>query len=221
MKIMSTLAHCGNKMVEIVRDILVPEDLKVRKLMALPPETMFVLLPKSPVYMQDVYVLFDYGNKVVKLVVKKIKYKNNWNLRKRIAFYLYEEILNITSDMTLLDEIPPLLVPMPMSLSEKRKRGFNQCEEICKEIHKLAGKSLDVSFNTLKKIRETKRQTELGRNERTENLKNSMAADGKAVRGRICFVLDDVYTTGASFAEAKRALRVAGVNRIIGLFIAH
>jgi ComF family protein len=205
---------------EATLGILVPEDTKIQKLLNLPAGTMRDLLPKSPVYMKDIFVIFDYQNKIVRLIVKSIKYKNNYSLRKRIAVYLNEEITDISSEVALFHGTPPLLVPMPMSNKEKRSRGFNQCEELCREIKKLSGVNIEVSYDTLKKVRETERQTTLSREKRTENVKGSMAAESSAL-GRVIIVLDDVYTTGASLTEARRALLSAGAKRVIGLFIAH
>jgi len=157
----------------------------------------------------------------VRLIVKSIKYKNNAGLRKRIAGYLYEELLDISSEIALFEGAPPLLVPMPMSKVEKRKRGFNQCEELVREIKKIGGDNIEVSYNTLKKVRETERQTKLSREERMENIKNSMQAENKIIKNKTIIILDDVYTTGASLLEARRALLSSGAKRVIGLFIAH
>jgi ComF family protein len=208
------------RIVECVQNFLVPEDIKVQKLLNMPAGTMRDLLPKSPVYMKDIFVLFDYQNKMVRTIVKSIKYKDNASLRKRIAGILYEEITELSSDITLFEGAPPVLVPMPMSKLEKRKRGFNQCEELCQEIKKLGGENIEVSYNTLKKVRETQRQTKLGREERAENVKDSFHAEPMQ-KIKTVIVLDDVYTTGASLAEARRALLSAGFRRVYGLFIAH
>jgi predicted amidophosphoribosyltransferase len=228
---------------EAIADILAPEDIKIQKLLGLPAGIMRDLLPKSPVYMKDIFVLFDYQNKIVRFIVKSIKYKNNANLRKRIAGYLYEEILDLSSEIALFEGAPPLLVPMPMSKKEKRNRGFNQCEELVREIKKIGGDNIEVSYNTLKKVRETERQTKLSREERALNVEGSMCAflkspsnfsglndkatikmqrpDQSVGKAKTVIVLDDVYTTGASLAEARRALLSAGASRVIGLFIAH
>lgn len=211
------------KIVECVKNLLAPESAKVQRLLDLSAPLMRELLPKSPVRMQDIFVLFDYQNQAVRTLVKTIKYKNNANLRGRLALYLYEEVVDISSEIALFDGSVPILVPMPMSKMEKRKRGFNQCEELVREIKKLGGDNIEVSYNTLKKVRETARQTKLGRAERTKNVENSMMAAPSAQDGhlRTVIVLDDVYTTGASFTEARRALLSVGAKKVIGLFIAH
>ena len=233
MPILKSASNWVKMALKTIQDLLVPEDIKIQKLLDLPTGTMRDILPKSPVYSKDIFVLFDYQNKIVRLIVKSIKYKINVNLRKRIAGYLYEEIVDISSEIALFEGAPPLLVPMPMSKDEKRNRGFNQCEELVREIKKLGGQNIEVSYNTLKKVRETERQTKLGKEERVENIKNSMCAflrnemttkmqhPERSEGERVVIVLDDVYTTGASLLEARRALLSAGAKRVIGLFIAH
>ena len=94
---------------EIVQDILVPEDKRIENLLRIDAGTMRMLLPKSPVYTKDIFVLFDYHNKIVRLMVKLIKYKNNASLRKRVAAYLYEELLEISSDISLFEGAAPIL----------------------------------------------------------------------------------------------------------------
>lgn len=208
-----------------LRDLFVPEDARTKRLMDIPAATMRELLPRSPVYSKNIVTLFDYQNKIIRLVVKSIKYKNNASLRRRVAGYLYDELLEIASEIALFEGAPPILLPMPMSKKEKRERGFNQTEELCDEIKKLAGENIELSSDILKKTRETERQTKLSRELREQNVKNSMAVDTNVITSvitdRVCIVLDDVYTTGASLAEARRALLAAGAKRVIGLFIAH
>lgn len=222
MKLVETLRQLITNLLNLTEDILVPEDALTQKLLLLGPSLMRDLLPTSPVNMKDIFVLFDYQNKTVKTIVKSIKFKNNSNFRKRVAGYLYEEIINLSEDISLFHGSPPIIVPMPMSKLEKRKKGFNQCEELCREIEKIGNKDLHTSFNILKKVRETKRQTTLSREERLLNVQNSMITNPNIdIKNRVFIVIDDVYTTLATFYEAERALKQSGAKRVIGLFIAH
>jgi len=212
------------KLAGFLIDLLAPEEQRLNRLLSLDEESMKRLLPSSPVRINDVFVLFDYRNKIVKMIIKSIKYKNNLSMKNRIAGYLCDEIIEISSDVALFDGSPPLLVGMPMSKNEKLNRGFNQTEELVFDIRRLSGNNIEISTAVLEKFRETKRQTSLGKKERAQNVKNSMAANPRElakIKNRTIIVLDDVYTTLASFNEAKRALLADGAKRVIGLFIAH
>ena len=141
-------------LINLVRDFLIPENNEVKKLMSINEGDMKMLLPNSKVNQKDVIVLFDYKNEIVRLLVKLIKYKNTRNLRNRIASYIYEEILEFLREEALIFEKELILIPMPMSPLEKRKKGFNQCEEICSDVKKISADTLLTSNKILLKIKE-------------------------------------------------------------------
>ncbi|HEY5383535.1 MAG TPA: phosphoribosyltransferase family protein, partial [Candidatus Paceibacterota bacterium] len=71
------------------------------------------------------------------------------------------------------------------------------------------------SPRALERTRATMPQQGLERHQRLKNVKNSMQVKNpEAVAGRVCIVVDDVTTTGATFAEAKRALKAAGAKEV-------
>ncbi len=74
--------------------------------------------------------------------------------------------------------------------------------------------ALQYAPNALQRIVDTKTQQGLPRAVRLKNVKNSMLADERLVSGRVCVVVDDVTTTGATLAEATRALKAAGAARV-------
>ncbi len=74
----------------------------------------------------------------------------------------------------------------------------------------------------LERTRHTAPQQGLPRHARLHNVTDSMEVREPArVRGRVCIVVDDVATTGATLAEAARALKHAGARRVHTLALAH
>lgn len=109
----------------------------------------------------------------------------------------------------------PLLIPIPMHGVRRRERGHNQTEVLSEAALKYAASFYDYAPRALMRVRHTPAQQGLAKHERVENLKGSMhVQDDSLVRGRVCVVVDDVSTTGATFAEATRALKAAGAARV-------
>jgi len=100
-----------------------------------------------------------------------------------------------------------LLVPVPLGAARQRRRGYNQGAAIARPLGRLAG--LPVAEAALARIRETRTQTRLAPDARRANLAGAFRA-GAGVRGRRLVLVDDVFTTGATLAEAAGALLAAG-----------
>lgn len=112
------------------------------------------------------------------------------------------------------------LVPVPSSTSAFVRRGFSP-------VHMLLGSPATSSFpdgtQVLDVLRKTWRhpaagglpggQKGLGRGARASRVRGSMHVPRRkldAVAGRRCIIVDDVLTTGATLAEAARALHEGG-----------
>ncbi|MBP7770721.1 MAG: ComF family protein [Candidatus Pacebacteria bacterium] len=73
----------------------------------------------------------------------------------------------------------------------------------------------DYTPRALTRIKATPEQQKLDRAKRLKNVAGSMQVENpELVEGRTCVVVDDVTTTGATLAEAKRALKAAGARRV-------
>lgn len=104
-----------------------------------------------------------------------------------------------------------IIVPVPMSESELKARGFNQSELLAEEI----GKRLDIPvLPALVKNRDTAAQKNLGRKEREKNLSGAFACVFKEVYGRKILLVDDVFTTGATANECARVLLKARAKEV-------
>jgi len=162
----------------------------------------------------NVLSFFKYQNPLVRETIKQIKYKRGKELARIIALIIYSELLEELSDLNLFENFNnPVLVPVPMSMSEKRERGYNQVEILIDEIVKASGGNLHSDFNLLQKTKSTSRQTELKREERLRNVKGAFKVSPRA-RGKNIILVDDVMTTGATINEARHVLEQAGVRNV-------
>ena len=122
---------------------------------------------------------------------------------------------------------PSVLVPIPLAPKRLRQRGYNQSDALAASLGRLW--RLPVSRDLLTRTRETATQTALTPETRLANVAGAFTAEGP-VSGRLTpgrrpgvsrdttFVLvDDVFTTGATLAEAARALAQAGARRVFGV----
>ena len=96
-----------------------------------------------------------------------------------------------------------LAVPVPTSFAAMRRRGYRVVELLLRR----AGVPSTSALTATRRIAD---QRTLDIATRWQNLEGSFAARG--VAGRQVVVIDDVVTTGATVAEAARALRAAGAE---------
>lgn len=112
-----------------------------------------------------------------------------------------------------------IIIPIPLERKRLKWRGFNQAEEIAKELANFF--EIPLISDCLIKIRETLPQTELSEKERKENLKGAFLVKNKEkIKKKKILLVDDVYTTGSTLEEAARVLKEAGAKEIIGIVVA-
>lgn len=125
-----------------------------------------------------------------------------------------------------------LVVPMPSSPASVRRRGFEPAAELARSLPRLLGHSLpnlELVYVPALRYRRSfpapgaSSQKLLGRQARSRRMHGALtlrqpvggwAGRRLDVAGELCLLCDDVVTTGASFAEAERVLRLAGAEPI-------
>ena len=126
---------------------------------------------------------------------------------------------------TLLDRFPwperfgriDLVVPVPLAPEKLQRRGFNQAESLFRD---WAGKRW-TWCDALQRLRPTKVQWQLRRDERTENVHNAFAVKETIDVGKKHILLvDDIFTTGATLEACAHALKQKGAASVTGLVIA-
>jgi len=104
---------------------------------------------------------------------------------------------------------------VPLHDKRRKARGFDQAEELAKQLSRLTGKPF---VNALKRGRNTPTQTKLSAAERRENVRGAFESICP-VSGRIVLV-DDVLTTGATAAECAGVLLKSGAQSVVILTFA-
>ncbi len=152
-----------------------------------------------------------YHERAVRALVWELKYRASSRACALAGEYLADLLLAEAEETigTLL------LIPMPMHQARRKERGHNQTELLCETALKFLSGGFSYDPHILERTRATMPQQGLERHERLKNVKNSMLIKNpETVKGRICIVVDDVTTTGATFIEAKRALKAAGASEV-------
>ena len=167
--------------------------------------------------LNDLYWAVEYKNPLIKNLINLFKYEP---FVKELAMPLASLI---TDHFQLLECQPNfsnfILIPVPLEKRKLKWRGFNQSEEIGKEISKFL--NIPLINDILFKIKETLPQVELSEKEREENIKGVfIIRNRKKISGKKILLVDDVYTTGSTMEECSQVLKKAGATEVIGIVIA-
>jgi len=109
----------------------------------------------------------------------------------------------------LADELPDVIVPVPLHRRRLAVRGFNQAEEIAAPVAECFGLPLRIDACT--RIRHTNEQTSLTGRARRRNLRAAFVG-GRHLDGLRIAIVDDVLTTGTTACAVAAALRMAGAS---------
>ena len=196
------------------------------KPLLLPPDSKSGKCPRcSDKKLSGLYFALPYKEKALtKKLIYQFKYQPYLKeLAKTLASILIEHFV-ISEKNT--DEIwnNGILIPVPLDKKKLKIRGYNQSEELAKELATVL--QVPVISDILIKIKPTAPQMELSKEEREKNLlaafsiKNCGTSDVPQFKGKKIFLVDDVYTTGSTMEECARVLRDAGAKSVWGICIA-
>jgi predicted amidophosphoribosyltransferase len=103
-----------------------------------------------------------------------------------------------------------LPVLIPSTRSAWRRRGYHPSRSVLARAHIL----VPPLWRALRLSRQTADQAGLNAVQRSGNRRGSFVAS-KRLAGRTCLIVDDIVTSGATIAEAARAIQAAG-GRVAG-----
>ena len=163
------------------------------------------------VHQQEEIMAYGYYGGVLKKLILNLKYHKSFIAGKVLADLLCQIIIEKKLSIDCICYVP-------ISKDSLKKRGFNQWSVLAKNISSI----LDIPvIDCLVKVKETKEQKLLGKEERMKNILDAFEIKNKEkLFKKNILLIDDVYTTGATINECKKNIEKCNINKIYLLTIA-
>ncbi len=140
-------------------------------------------------------------------IIHAFKYDRRRSIAKPLGRLMRESGAELLRDVELA-------VPVPLHPRRERARGFNQADDLARQL------GLPVA-PLLKRVRYTTSQIELPANERHQNVRDAFVLgripDPGSRIPAIVVLVDDVSTTGATLEACALVLKAAGVKEVRAL----
>ncbi len=156
--------------------------------------------------------LFD---DTVQAVIHHLKYHQHFS----IGPWLGQKLAGAALQEGMLQDAD-MLVPVPLHRRRYAERGFNQSEKLVQGMRSVLPSA--VPFQALRRVRYTRTQATLTREERLQNVQGAFELRPSAIEamaGRRVVLVDDVLTTGSTLTECARVLQTAEPSRIMALTV--
>lgn len=108
------------------------------------------------------------------------------------------------------------LAPVPLYRWRHARRGFNQATELCRPLQRATGLPL---LGSLRRVRNTRPQSGLGRKQRRKNLQRAFEVQ-EPLACHHPLLIDDVMTTGETCRQLTKLLLAAGAESVSVLVVA-
>jgi ComF family protein len=162
-------------------------------------------LIQSPHYDTTIAPLI-YQDPIIGLITK-LKFYNNLAAARLFAQLISDRALAKYS----AEELPTLLIPVPLHSKRLRQRGYNQAQLIAKHIAKLT--NIPVDHNLCTRVRHTSAQSKTNAFSRRSNIIGAFKLN-KACIAKHVAIIDDVMTTGTTVGVLSQLLKQQGVERV-------
>ncbi len=170
------------------------------------------------VYYDKIIVNFHYRD----ITIKKLITDSKFYSRQEIINDFWQSLSTMFFENEIIENKEDyLIIPSPMYFLRRLKRGYNHSEYLAKNI----SEKLDLKANNrlIIKVKHTKQQSKLSKNERVKNLENSFKINKKfidLIQGKTIVVVDDVISTWTTINEIAKRLKQNWVKKVIWLLIA-
>ncbi len=175
---------------------------------------------KSNIHNLDRLVFaLDYRQPLVKKIIKSFKYSPfARSLVKDLTPLLIKFLKQSPEIITYLTKNNFILIPIPLSKRKLAIRGFNQAELIAQELANEFNWLLNSTI--LKKVKNNRSQSNLTREQRRINVQDVFGVAKKKPGLKNIILVDDIFTTGATLAQAAKTLKQTGGQKIWAIVLA-
>jgi len=149
---------------------------------------------------------FEYRYPVDRLIIE-FKFSQQLIIGKVLAYLAADIIQQQTNE----NELPDLLVPVPIHPKRLRERGFNQALEIADVISQRL--AIPVDYQSCSRQINTASQKSLSAKRRRSNLKGAFSVS-RSLTDQSIAIVDDVLTTGATAEALTRCMVKAGAKKV-------
>ena len=152
------------------------------------------------------YYFFKYEN-LIRQQILDLKFHEKPYVYKTIMYFLKEN----KKDLKNLEKYDIIIV-VPVSISRKKERGYNQSTILAKEISKIIERPFIE--NVLYKIKNTVPQSTLNKEQREQNAKGVYKVNNiQKIYNKKILIFDDIYTTGSTLNECAKVLIEQGIKK--------
>lgn len=172
-------------------------------------------------HLDGLFSASSYQEKKVQKLIQSFKDKPFLrSLKRPLSSLIISHIFLTENNKYFASGENSLFVALPLIKKRQNQRGYNQAQELAKELS--AFFRIPLERNNLLKTKETIKQTELLYQEREENIKGAFKLkDPACFKNKRVFLVDDILTTGTTLEEAAKVLKTKGKAReVYGVVIA-
>lgn len=158
-------------------------------------------------------------NSITGKIIRQFKYKPHISkLAEIISEIMNEGLAQNESFYYFIEQFKPVVIPIPLSSSRERQRGYNHAELLASYVAKYF--NLPVRTDLLVRVKDTKPQYKLNKRERLENVQGAFGIAKNAKIPKSVILVDDVATTLSTLREAAKVLKIAGTRKVLGITFA-
>lgn len=139
--------------------------------------------------------------------VRRFKYGG----RPEYAAFFADAIICAAPEL-LSVRCPDVLVPVPIHRDRFRERGYNQAEELARELSLQTQIPYDPGL--VVRLRNTKPQSGLDPDGRRKNIQGAFSVRRGAEVPKRVLIVDDIRTTGSTIAEMEKVLTAHGAGEV-------